>query len=65
MWGQWCRLEIWEDLSYSCQLFFGERSGELIFVGDVWSNVLLGTKFSCLGGCDELGVELGSKDALR
>src|SRR6266702_2872451 len=63
--GQCCHLEVWEDLSYSCQLFLSEGSGKLIVVGDVGLNVFLGTKFSCLGRCDELGVELSPEDALR
>ncbi len=50
---------------YSCQLVFGEGSGEFILVGNVGPDVLLGTEFSCLGGCDELGVELGPEDVLR
>src|SRR6266702_4797464 len=63
--GQCCRLEVWEDLSYLCQLFLCEGSGELVFIGDVRLNVLLGTEFSCLIRCDELGVELGPEDTLR
>ncbi len=63
--GQCCRLEVWEDLSYSCQLFFCEGSSELVFIGDVGSDVLLGTKFLCLVVGDKLGVKLGPKDALR
>ncbi|SRR6266702_6599569 len=63
--GQCCRLEVWEDLSYLCQLFLCEGSGELVFVSDMGSNVLLGTEFSCLVGCDELGVKLGPKDTFR
>src|SRR6266702_186064 len=64
MWGQCCCLEVWEDLSYSCQLFFSKGSGELILVGDVGSDVLLGTKLLCLIVCNELGVQLGPEDML-
>ncbi len=63
--GQCCRLEVWEDLSYSCQLFFREGSGKLVLIGDMGSDVLLGTEFSCLSGCDELGVKLGPEDTLQ
>src|SRR6266702_4886848 len=62
---QWCRLEVWEDLSYSSQLFLHEGSGEFVFVGDVRSYVLLGAELPCLGTCDELRVKLGSEDAFR
>src|SRR6266702_2817479 len=31
----------------------------------IQQNVLLGTKFSCLVGCDELGVKLSPEDTLR
>src|SRR6266702_326542 len=63
--GQCCCLEVWEDLSYLCQLFLCEGSSKFVFVGDVRSDVFLGTEFSCLVACDELGVELGSEDMLR
>src|SRR6266702_448293 len=62
---QCCHLEVWEDLLYLCQLFLCEGSSELVFIGDVGSNVLLGTEFSCLVGCDKLGVKLGPKDMLQ
>src|SRR6266702_879019 len=62
---QWRRLEVWEDLSYSSQLFLGEGSGEFVLVGGVRSYVFLGAKFSHLIVCDELGVKLGSEDVLR
>jgi len=62
---QWRRLEVWEDLSYSDQLFLGEGSGEFVLVGGVRSYVLLGAEFSCLVVCDELRVKLGSEDTLR
>src|SRR6266702_4135460 len=61
---QWRRLEVWEDLLYSSQLFLSEGSGEFVFVRDVGSYVLLGTEFSCLAVGDKLGVELGSENAL-
>src|SRR6266702_5896607 len=63
--GQRCRLEVWEDLLYSSQLFFGEGSGKLILIRDVGSYVLLGTKFLCLAIGDELRVELGPEDSLQ
>jgi len=44
---------------------FGEGSGEEVLIGDVWSDVLLGTEFLCLGVCDESLFELSSKDAFR
>src|SRR6266702_2689788 len=62
---QWRRLEVWEDLSYSSQLFLGEGSGEFVFVGGVGSYVLLGAEFLRLVVCDELGVKLGSEDTFR
>src|SRR6266571_8621321 len=54
-----------EDLSYSSQLFLGEGSGELVFVRDMGSYVLLGAQFSRLVVGDELAVELGPEDTLR
>jgi len=65
MWGHWCRLEIWEDCSYSSQFLLGEGSSEFIFVLDVGLNVLLGTKFPCLSVTDELGIELSPKDMFQ
>jgi len=61
----WRRLEIWEDLSYSSQLFLCEGSGKFILVFDMGSYVFLGAKFSHLVIGDKLGVEFGPEDALR
>jgi len=43
---------------------FGEGGGKEVFIGDVWSDILLGTEFSCLGVGDESLLELCPKDAL-
>src|SRR6266702_544418 len=61
----WRHLEIWEDLPYSSQLFFGKGSGELVLVGDVGSDVFLGAEFSRLVVGDKLRVKLGSEDSFR
>jgi len=42
---------------------FSEGSGEEVLIGGVWSDVLLGTEFSCLVDGDEPFFKLGSKDA--
>src|SRR6266571_2432215 len=65
MWRQCCRLEVWEDLSYSSQLFLSKGSGEFVLVGDVRLYVFLGAEFSRLVVGDELGVKLGSEDTLQ
>src|SRR6266702_2144799 len=62
---QWRRLEVWEDLSYSSQLFLGEGSGEFVLVGGVRSDILLGAKFSRLVVGDKLRIKLGPEDTLR
>jgi len=44
---------------------FGERGGEKVLVGDVGSDILFGTEFSCLGLGNESFFELRSEDAFR
>jgi len=49
----------------SSQLLLGKRSGEDILIGDVGSDVFLGTEFLCLRVGDKSAAELFSKDVLR
>ncbi len=60
--GHWLLTDVWK-LEYDCsQLFFSERGDKEVLIGDVRSDVLLGTEFSHLGKCDESQLELNSED---
>ena len=44
---------------------FSEGSDEEVLVGDIWSDVFLGTEFSCLVDGDEPFFKFSPEDALQ
>ena len=63
--GHWLHFKIWELKLDSLQLLLGKRSGQCVFVGDMGSDVFLGTKFLRLLKGDKPPFKLGSEDTFR
>jgi len=54
--------KVWELCSDSLQLLLGKRSSKDVLVGDMGSDILLGTEFSCLTFGDESTGEFLGED---